>query len=140
MISVYVPLSANFAPEKTFDASEINKEASNTLCRNKAFKRASTDVHNDEPDTRVVIRHHEDENMPKTENYEEPDTKVVINMLVAVSLTMYPISYLFTKFHYINTYSHRLELYAVKNGGYKKFREKAFKTHKTHGNWLGAYS
>jgi hypothetical protein len=50
------------------------------------------------------------------------------------------VSYLFTKYHYVNTYSHRLELYAVKNGGYKKFREKAFKTHKTSGNWLGAYS
>jgi len=69
-----------------------------------------------------------------------PDQKVVINMILFVSFTMYPISYLFTKYHYVNTYSHRLELYAVKNGGYKKFREKAFKTHKSHGNWLGAYS
>jgi len=50
---------------------------------------------------------------------------------------MYPISYLFTKYHYVNCYSHRLEVYAVKNGGYKKFREKMFKTHKTPGNWLG---
>ena len=54
--------------------------------------------------------------------------------------TFYPVSYLFTKYHFVNTYSHRLEVYAVKNGGYKKFREKAFKTHKTNGNWMGAYS
>lgn len=69
-----------------------------------------------------------------------PDTKVIIGMILCIVGTIYPVSYLFTKYHYINTYSHRLELYAVKNGGYKKFREKAFKTHKTSGNWLGAYS
>jgi len=69
-----------------------------------------------------------------------PDQKVVLMMMFAVSATMYPISYLYTKYHFVNTYSHRLELYAVKNGGYKKFREKAFKTHKSQGNWLGAYS
>jgi ubiquinol-cytochrome c reductase cytochrome c1 subunit len=45
-----------------------------------------------------------------------------------------------TKYHFINAYSHRLEVYAMKTGGYKKFREKAFKTHKTSGNWLGNYS
>jgi hypothetical protein len=28
----------------------------------------------------------------------------------------------------------------MRTGGYKKFREKAFKHHKTSGNWLGAYS
>ena len=71
---------------------------------------------------------------------KDPDTKIVICLVLAVIGTCYPISYLFTKYHYINTYSHRLELYAVKNGGYKKFREKAFKTHKTPGNWMGAYS
>jgi len=69
-----------------------------------------------------------------------PDTKVVLSMILFVTFTFYPISYLFTKYHYINTYSHRFEVYAVKNGGYKKFREKAFKTHKVPGNWLGAYS
>jgi hypothetical protein len=69
-----------------------------------------------------------------------PDTKVVLMMTLCIVATFYPVSYLFTKYHYINTYSHRLEVYAVKNGGYKKFREKAFKTHKTNGNWLGAYS
>jgi len=47
---------------------------------------------------------------------------------------------MFTKQHYINTYSHRFEIYAVKNGGYKKFREKMFKTAKQSGNWLGAFS
>jgi len=70
-----------------------------------------------------------------------PDTKVVIGITLCLVATFYPVSYLFTKYHYVNTYSHRLEVYAVKNcGGYKKFREKAFKTHKTSGNWLGAYS
>jgi len=69
-----------------------------------------------------------------------PDTKVMIGLAFAIACTMYPISYLFTKSHYINCYSHRFEVYAVKNGGYKKFREKAFRTHKTPGNWLGQYS
>lgn len=72
--------------------------------------------------------------------YKVPDTKIVIAMVFIGSAIFYPISYLFTKYHYINTYSHRMEVYAVKNGGYKKFREKAFRTHKTHGNWLGAHS
>lgn len=69
-----------------------------------------------------------------------PDQKVVIGMVLCIVATFYPISYLFTKYHYVNTYSHRFEVYAVKNGGYKKFREKMFKTHKIQGNWLGAYS
>ena len=69
-----------------------------------------------------------------------PDQKVVVGMMLAVVATFYPLSYLFTKYHYVNTYSYRLELYAVKSGGYKKFREKMFKTHKTSGNWLGAYT
>jgi hypothetical protein len=69
-----------------------------------------------------------------------PDTRVVCMLLIATMLTVYPVSYLFTKYHYINCYSHRLEVYAVKSGGYKKFREKMFRTHKTAGNWLGAYS
>jgi len=69
-----------------------------------------------------------------------PDTKVIIGMIFTLSCIFYPMSYLFTKYHYINTYSHRMEVYAVKNGGYKKFREKAFKTHKLAGNWLGAHS
>jgi ubiquinol-cytochrome c reductase cytochrome c1 subunit len=69
-----------------------------------------------------------------------PDTKVVIGMIGCLVATFYPVSYLFTKYHYVNTYSHRFEVYAVKNGGYKKFREKAFKTHKIPGNWLGSFS
>lgn len=69
-----------------------------------------------------------------------PDTKLAICMLLCIIGTVYPISYLFTKYHYVNTYSHRFEVYAVKNGGYKKFREKMYKTHKVPGNWLGAYS
>ena len=69
-----------------------------------------------------------------------PDTKAVIGMILCIVATIYPVSYLFTKYHYINTYSHRLEMYAVKNGGYKKFREKMFRTHKIPGNWLGNFS
>jgi len=69
-----------------------------------------------------------------------PDDKLVVLMMLGMSTMFYAVSYMFTKYHFVNTYSHRLELYAVKNGGYKKFREKAFKTHKTQGNWLGQFS
>lgn len=69
-----------------------------------------------------------------------PDTKMVLLMVMAVGATMFPISYLFTKYHFINCASHRLEVYALKSGGYKKFREKAFRTHKVPGNWLGQHS
>jgi len=69
-----------------------------------------------------------------------PDTKVCIYLVFFTSMCFFPISYHFTKYHYVNTYSHRFEVYAVKNGGYKKFREKMFKSHKVAGNWLGAYS
>lgn len=69
-----------------------------------------------------------------------PDQKVMIYTALAITFMMYPVSYLFTKSHFINCHSHRFEVYAVKNGGYKKFREKAFRTHKTPGNWLGQYS
>ena len=69
-----------------------------------------------------------------------PDTKMIMGMIAFVCMTFYPVSYFFTKYHYVNTYSHRLEVYAVKNGGYKKFREKMFKSHKTPGNWIGNYS
>merc|ERR1711907_673807 len=69
-----------------------------------------------------------------------PDDKVVVMMLLTLGSTFYFVSYFFTKYHFINTYSHRLELYAVKDGGagYKKFRAKAFKTHKMAGNWLNS--
>jgi hypothetical protein len=69
-----------------------------------------------------------------------PDTKIVLVMVVALTFTFYPVSYMFTKYHYVNTYSHRFEVYAVKNGGYKKFREKMFKSHKSSGNWRGSFS
>lgn len=69
-----------------------------------------------------------------------PDQRIVVVLALAIIATCYPVSYLFTKYHYVNCYSHRMEVYAVKNGGYKKFREKMFRTHKTPGNWLGAYS
>lgn len=69
-----------------------------------------------------------------------PDTNAVFGIIFCIIGTVFPVSYLFTKYHYVNCYSHRLEVYAVKNGGYKKFREKMFKTHKLMGNWKGAFS
>jgi ubiquinol-cytochrome c reductase cytochrome c1 subunit len=69
-----------------------------------------------------------------------PDMKVLICLTLAFCGIFYPVSYMFTKQHFVNCHSHRFEVYAVKNGGYKKFREKMFKTHKTPGNWLGNYS
>jgi len=71
---------------------------------------------------------------------KRPDQRAIIYMTLAMVAIMYPVSYMFTKYHYLNCHSYRFEVYAVKNGGYKKFREKAFKTHKTPGNWLGQYS
>ena len=69
-----------------------------------------------------------------------PDLKVIIYMGLAMTCFFYPISYLHTKYHFVNILSHRFEVYAVKNGGYKKFRTKMFKTHKVPGNWHGQYS
>jgi len=69
-----------------------------------------------------------------------PDEKVVLMMTMFIVATFYPVSYIFTKYHYVNCHSHRLEVYAVKNGGYKKFREKMWKSHKIPGNWLGNFS
>ena len=69
-----------------------------------------------------------------------PDTKVLLWLIVSMSAFFYATSYTFTKAHYINTYSYRFEVYAVKNGGYKKFRQKMFKSHKIPGNWLGNFS
>jgi len=69
-----------------------------------------------------------------------PDTKMIIYLIMGTMFTIMPISYLYTKYHMVNCYSHRFEIYAVKNGGYKKFREKMFRSHKIPGNWLGQYS
>lgn len=69
-----------------------------------------------------------------------PDTKTVIYLTLGIMFTIFPISYIYSKYHMVNCYSHRFEVYAVKNGGYKKFREKMFRTHKIPGNWLGQYS
>lgn len=69
-----------------------------------------------------------------------PDTKAVINLILIMYMALYPISYLYTKYHFVNILSYRFEVYAVKNGGYKKFREKMFKTHKIPGAWVGQYS
>jgi ubiquinol-cytochrome c reductase cytochrome c1 subunit len=69
-----------------------------------------------------------------------PDTKMFIYLVLGITFTLYPLSYLFTKYHFVNCHSYRFEAYALKSGGYKKFREKAFKTHKTPGNWLNQYT
>lgn len=69
-----------------------------------------------------------------------PDTKVVIWLILFLMMTFYPVSYLYSKYHMVNCLSHRFEVYAVKNGGYKKFREKMFKTNKMPGNLHGQYS
>ena len=69
-----------------------------------------------------------------------PDTKVIIWTTLFIFMTIYPISYLYTKYHMVNLLSHRFEVYAVKNGGYKKFREKMFKTNKVPGNLHAQYS
>ncbi len=69
-----------------------------------------------------------------------PDVKLAIYMGWACMATFFPVSYLFTKYHYVNCYSHRMEAYAVKNGGYKKFREKMWKTAKCDGNWRANFS
>ena len=61
-------------------------------------------------------------------------------MTLIIMGMFFPISYMYTKYHFVNILSHRFEVYAVKNGGYKKFREKMFKTHKIPGNWHGNYS
>merc|ERR1712060_363037 len=68
------------------------------------------------------------------------DQKIVVCIMLGIAATFLPVSYMFTNYHYVNTYSYRLECYAMKSGGYKKFREKMFKTHKSSGNWLGAYT
>lgn len=63
-----------------------------------------------------------------------PDLKLVQAMIFGFIFIYYPMTYLFTKYHFVNTMSHRVEMYAIKNGGYKKFREKMFRTHKLHTN------
>ena len=69
-----------------------------------------------------------------------PDMKVVIYFTLCAVATVFPVSYLYTKYHFLNCHSYRFEVYAVKSGGYKKFREKMFRTHKVPGNWLGQFS
>jgi ubiquinol-cytochrome c reductase cytochrome c1 subunit len=51
-----------------------------------------------------------------------PDIKILLCMVLACAGTFYSVSYMFTKQHFVNLYSHRFEVYAVKNGGYGKFR------------------
>ena len=47
---------------------------------------------------------------------------------------------MFTKYHYVNLLSYRFEVYAVKNGGYKKFREKQYRTAKVAGNMFRQFT
>ena len=69
-----------------------------------------------------------------------PDERVLIWMGFAMFSMFYCVSHLYTRYHYVNLYSYRFEVYAVKNGGYKKFRQKMWKTHKIPGNWSGQFS
>jgi len=69
-----------------------------------------------------------------------PDEKMMLQMLMFMLAIWMPASYMMTKYHYVNTQSLRFETYALKSGGYKKFRNTAYKRYKTHGNWLGAFS
>lgn len=92
------------------------------------------------PNSAPQMAHDVSEYLMYLARHKCPDQKVVIFMIMGIFATFYPISYLFTKYHYVNCHSYRLEVYAIKNGGYKKFREKMFKTHKVPGNWLGNFS
>lgn len=69
-----------------------------------------------------------------------PDTKVIIWHVLLVANCFYLVSYFYTKYHFVNILSQRFEVYAVKNGGYKKFREKMYKTNKIPGNLHSQYS
>lgn len=69
-----------------------------------------------------------------------PDDKVVAYLAMICLSTFFPAAYLIAKYHYVNCYSHRLEAYAVKTGGYKKFRDKMWRTAKVDGNWRGNFT
>lgn len=69
-----------------------------------------------------------------------PDAKVILWLIIFINMTFYPVSYLYSKYHFVNCLSHRFEVYAVKNGGYKKFRDKMFRTAKIPGNWHSLHS
>jgi ubiquinol-cytochrome c reductase cytochrome c1 subunit len=92
------------------------------------------------PSSAPQMAHDVSEYITYLQKSKYPDTKVLLWMITSMYVMFYLASYSFTKFHYINTYSYRFEVYAVKNGGYKKFRQKMFKTHKITGNWMGNYS
>jgi ubiquinol-cytochrome c reductase cytochrome c1 subunit len=69
-----------------------------------------------------------------------PDLRVTIWMYTFMLAFFMPVALLYSRYHMINTYSHRFEVYAIKNGGYKKFREKMFKTFKIPENMHNVYS
>ena len=69
-----------------------------------------------------------------------PDLKVTMSIIIALCMVYYPVQFMFTRYHFVNLHSFRFEVYALKSGGYKKFREKMFKTAKIPENYTGLYS
>lgn len=69
-----------------------------------------------------------------------PDVKLVQAMIIGFFMFYWPLNYMFAKYHFVNTLSHRLEMYAIKDGGYKKFREKMFRSAKLHVNYHRVYT
>ena len=66
-----------------------------------------------------------------------PDRRVDLFIIAGVVLTVFPLLFMVNRYHAINSFSYREELYAIKNGGYKKFRDTMFKN---TGNFNGSYS
>ncbi len=73
-------------------------------------------------------------------NSKKGDQKVMITVTLAMLFTFYPLIYFSSKYHLLNTQCYRYELYAMRSGGYRKFRDKMFRTHRTPGNWQGWFS
>jgi len=76
------------------------------------------------PSSAPQMAHDVSEYLKYLSGCKQPDTKLIICMIGCIIASFYPISYLFTKYHYVNCHSHRFEVYAVKNGGYKKIQRK----------------
>lgn len=73
-------------------------------------------------------------------NSKKGDQKVYITLALLMLGTFYPMIYFYSKYHLINTQCYRYEMYAIRGGGYRKFRDKMFRTHRTPGNWQGWFS
>lgn len=69
-----------------------------------------------------------------------PDFKVVLYTIIGITAFYYPLLFMFNRYHFINIQSSRFEVYALKSGGYKKFREKMWKTAKIPENIHGIYT